>query len=70
VPMYRSSLIRNPSLANPMAPAMAAGDQASTISTGLDHHRSFADATPAQNSAVAPNRKVRPLEVFTSIRFA
>ena len=35
-----------------------------------DRHRNFVDATFVQNSAVAPKRKVRPLEVFTSIRFA
>lgn len=62
--------IRNPAPVTPSAPATATGNQASAISTSPDRHRNFADATLVQNSAVAPNRKVRPLEVFTSIRFA
>lgn len=70
VPMYCSSLIRNPAPVTPIASVTATGNQASASSTSLDRHRNFVDATFVQNSAVAPNRKVRPLEVFTSIRFA
>jgi hypothetical protein len=36
----------------------------------VNNRMGVAAATLVQNSAVAPNRKVRPLEVFTSIRFA